>query len=276
MRHHAAPLLACLIAIALPASASALPASALAFREAPIGAAVRNRTMPTVDGRKEQLLSPAKANVFVFFRVGQDHSVEALRQLSRLEAELKGRSVRFVGIVSSTDPRDAVLAVVRETGIRMPVLIDENDAFYGELGVYLHPSVGIVDDRGKLAGYQPFRKINMLDAMRGRIQLVLGEIDEAQLASVIEPPPSPVATKSRAHARVTLARALLQAGKVDAAIASLRAALVIDPGYPDAHATLAEALARNGACAEAEHEFDAAHQLAPAAPPATPIACARR
>ncbi len=276
MRHPAAALAACLIASVFPSGAAALPANALAFREAPLGTPIRNRTMPTIEGRKEQLLSSAKANVFVFFRVNQDHSVEALKQLAQLETEMKSRSVRFVGIVSSTEPPGDVMAIVRETGIRMPVLVDQADAFYGELGVYLHPSIGIVDEKGKLAGYQPFRKINLLDATRGRIQLVLGDIGEAQLAAIIDPPAAPIATKSRAHARTTLARALLAAGKIDDAIASLRRALEVDPNYADAHAALAEALARNGLCAEAEHERDAAHQLAPATPQTPPVACARR
>lgn len=275
MRHPAA-LIAAVIATAFSLGASALPANAVAFRDAPLGTTIRNRTMPTVDGRKEPLLSPAKANVLVFFRVGQDHSVEALRQLAGLETEMKDRSVRFVGIVSSTDPADAVLEVVRETGIRMPVLVDEGDAFYGELGVYLHPSIGIADGRGRLLAYQPFRKINLLDATRGRIQLALGEIDDAQLAAVLNPPPAPIATKSRAHARVVLARALLRADKVEDAIASLRAALAIDPSYADAHAALAEALARSGACTEAESELEAARRLAPAAPAGASIACVQR
>jgi tetratricopeptide (TPR) repeat protein len=276
MRHHAAALAVCLIASVAPLGTSALPSNAVAFRDAPLGTVIKNRTMPTIDGRKEQLLSSAKANVFVFFRTGQDHSVEALRQFAKLEAEMKGRPVRFVGIVSSSEPPADVLAIARETGIRWPILVDEADALYGELGVYLHPSIGIADDRGKLKGYQPFRKINLLDATRGRIQLALGEIDDAQMAAILDPPPAPIATKSRAHARVTLARALLGAGKIDDAIASLRRALEVDPNYADAHATLAEALARSGLCAEAETERDAAHRLAPAAPPAPPVACARR
>lgn len=276
MRHLAAALAGCLVASVVPNGAFALPTNAVAFRLAPIGTVIRNRTMPTIDGRKESLLSSAKANVFVFFRVGQDHSVEALKQLAQLETEMKSRSVRFVGIVSSSDPRDEVLAVVRETGIRMPVLVDEADAFYGEVGVYLHPSIGIADEQGRLSGYQPFRKINLLDVTRGRIQLALGDIGEAQLAALVDPPPAPVATKSRAHARVVLARALLGAGKIDEAVASLRRALEVDPSYADAHAALAEALARRGECAEAEHERDAALRLAPAAGPAPPVACARR
>ncbi len=254
---------------------SSPPSTAHAFRNTPIGSPLVNHTFSTIDGRKEQILGSAKANVFVFFRTNQDHSVEALKQIAELERELARKSVHWVAIVSPSEPRDEVLAIVKETGIRMSVLVDEADTFYGELGVYLHPSVGIADAQHRLAGYQPFRKIDLRDLIRGRIQLVLGEITEAQLAQIIEPPAAPVGV-NRAHARVNLARMLLKFGKVDDAIASLRAALVIDPDSSEAHEALAEALARKGSCDEAETEQKAAIRLAPpGAPQAGPLSCRR-
>ncbi len=240
-----------------------VPASAPAFREAQAGDLVKNRKMPALDGRTESLLGTAKANVFVFFRPGQEFSTRALAQLAVIEEEVRGKSVRFVGIVSASDPLDEVRAMVRETGIRMPVLIDEGDELYGELGVVLHPSVGIADDRHRLSGFQPFRKINFPDAVRGRIQLALGEIDEARLAAILDPPAAPVASGGRAHARVKLARMLLQAGQIEQAIASAKAGIEIEPGLAEAHAVLAEALARAKRCEEAEREAEAAKKLAP-------------
>lgn len=258
----------------LPAAALSLsiallaPTASPAFREAAIGDVVKNRRMPTLDGRTELLLGPAKASVFVFFRTGQDHSAEALAQLARLEAELAGKPVRFVGVVSASEAREDVRAVVKASGVRMPVLLDEGDALCGELGVSLHPSVGIADERGRLVAYQPFRKLNLLDLLRGRIQLALGEISEAQLAAIVDPPPAPVAV-NRAHARVNLARKLLAAGAVAAAVDSARAGVALDPRLAEAHAVLAEALARAGHCDEAEREGAEARRLgATSAPPA--------
>jgi peroxiredoxin len=248
-------------------------ATAEAFRDAALGAPIQNRKMPTLDGKTESLLGTARANVFVFFRSGQDHSEQALRQMAALEKELAAKPVRFVGIVSSDDPRDAVAAMVRESGVKMPVLVDEKDALYGELGVVLHPSIGIADAQHKLAGYQPFRKLNLLDATRGRIQLVLGEITEAQLAAVLDPPSAPVAV-NRAHARVKLARTLLVAGAVDAAIQSARAAVALDPAVAENHAVLAETLARGGKCDEAAREAAEARKIDAAAP--APPACTPR
>lgn len=248
------------------------PASSAAFRDAAIGDVVKNRRMRTLDGRTEELLAPAKVNVFVFFRAGQDHSAEALVQMAKLEAELAARPVRFVAVVSAGDPPDEVRAMVKAAGIRMPVLLDADDALYGALGVSLHPSIGIADAAQRLAAYQPFRKVNLLDLTRARVQRVLGEITEAQLAAVIDPPPAPVAV-NRAHARVNLARKLLAAGAVDAAVESARKGVGLEPESGEAHAVLAEALARSGKCEEARREAGEAGRLGAAR---AAVACAGR
>ncbi len=246
-------------------------ANAEAFRETPIGAPVRNRKMPTLDGKAENLLGNARANVFVFFRTGQDHSEQALHQLAALEKEFAAKPVRFVGVVSSEEPRDAVAAMVKDAGVRMPVLVDEKDVLYGELGVVLHPSIGIADAQHRLAAYQPYRRLNLLDAARGQIQLVLGEITQAQLAAILDPPPNPVKV-NRALARANLARKLLQAGAVQAAVESARAAVAMEPGHAENHAVLAEALARGGKCDEAAREAAEAKRIDAAVP--SPPACA--
>jgi tetratricopeptide (TPR) repeat protein len=245
-------------------------AHAEAFRETAVGTTIKNRRLPTIDGKAETLLGNAKANVFVFFRTGQDHSEQALMQLAELEKEFAKKPVRFVAVVSSDEPRDAVVALARQTGVRMPVLVDEKDALYGELGVVLHPSVGVADAQHRLAQYQPFRKINLLDDLRARIQVVLGELTEAQLAAVLDPPASPVKV-NRAHARVNLARKLLQAGAVDAAVQSARAAVALEPTHAENHAMLAETLARSGKCDEAAREAAEARKLDPTSRP--PSAC---
>jgi hypothetical protein len=265
MRHSAAALVLALVVT--PA------ADAEAFRETPVGAVIQNRKMPTLDGKTESLLGAAKANVFMFFRSGQDHSEQALWQVAQLEKELASKPVRFVGIVSSDEPREAVAEMVRQSGAKLTVLVDEKDSFYGEVGVSLHPSIGIADAQGKLVAYQPFRKINLQDALRGQIQRALGEITDAQLAAILDPKPTPVAV-NRAQARVNLARKLLGMGAVDAAIQSARAAVALEPAVAENHAVLAETLARGGKCDEAAREAAEARKLDAAAP--APPACTAR
>jgi tetratricopeptide (TPR) repeat protein len=262
-------------AAALVLAVSLTPAArAEAFREAAIGTPIKNRKLPTIDGKAENLLGSAKANVFVFFRSEHDHSEQALKQLAVLEKEFAAKPVRFVAVVSSEDDRAAVAAMARGAGVRMPVLVDDKDALYGELGVVLHPSIGIADAQHRLAQYQPFRKLNLLDATRGRIQVVLGEMTEAQLALVLDPPANPIKV-NRALARLNLARKLLQAGAVEMALQSARTAVGMEPAHAENHAVLAEALARGGSCDEAAREAAEARRLDPAAP-AAPACTAKR
>lgn len=251
-------------------ASTTLPAEGHAFANLPVGGTVRNRQLPSLDGKRVALLEGARATVFVFFRSGQDHSIQTLSQLAALEEELAGRPVRFVAIVSDGDPRDAVQATAREAGIRMPILVDAGDALYGELGVALHPVVGIADASGKLLAYQHFLKINMLDVVRGRIQVALGEISEEQMARLVAPPASNIGLGSRAGAksRFLLARALLSRGNVEKALENARAGVALDPTFAPAQAILAKALSASGLCAEAEVALAEARRLDPADPTA--------
>jgi predicted Zn-dependent protease len=240
---------AALLAIAL----SGLPAPAGGFSRLPIGEPVPNPELPALDGGRAALLGSARANVFVFFRPGHDHSLQALEQLARLEREFAGKPVRFAAVTSDSYLRDEVRATAREAGIRMPVLVDVGDALYGELGVALHPVIGIADGSHRLAAYEHFRKVNLLDRLRGRIQLLLGEIRPADMERITSPAKattdSPLAL---AHRRAQLARMLLDRGRIAKALENAEAAVAAGPDLAEAQAVLARSLAAAGRCAEAE------------------------
>lgn len=248
------------------------------FRNVALGEPLPNPSLPRLDGRGTlPLLGSARANVFVFFRPS-DRSAKTLRELATLEREFEGKPVRFVAVTSDAYDRNDVLAMVRDTGIRMPVLVDVGDALYGALGVRLHPVVGIGDARGRLGAYQHFREINMLDIVRGRIRVMLGEIGPAEMAAIIDPPRADDggATAS-ARSRVKLAEILLAHGNAVQAVANARAALALAPGLAPAHAVLAAALAASGQCDEAARERAEAVRLDPQGVGARPaVACAPR
>jgi peroxiredoxin len=246
------------------------PAPARAFMHVGVGEKVPNPELRRLGGGAERLLSKARVTVFVFFRPNQDHSLQTLGQLAALEAELAGRDLRFVAVTSDSYDPAAVAATAKEAAVRMPVLIDTDDALYGALGVALHPVVGLAAPDGRLLGYQHFLKVNMLDVLRARIQHALGEIGPADLARAIDPPAagtgSPAATARR---RAILSRMLLERGHADKAAESARAAIEVAPQVAEGHTALAAALAAQGRCRESREAQEAARRLdasAPAAP----------
>lgn len=243
---------------------AAFPPPASAHAEP--GTVVQNVELKTIAGGKAFLLSAkARANVFVFFRTGQDRSVDALRQMAVCEKELSGKAIYWAAVVSGSEAPGEVLAVVQQTGIKMPVLIDEGDVLYERLGVRLHPMVGIVDAKFILSAMEPFRQIEYCDLIKTRIKVLLGEASVAQLDKVINPESSPLPGADpmrKAMRDVNMARRLYEIGQYGDAVKFANKALEIAP-VAHAFTVMGQAYAKLGKCPEAKRAFDQAAKLDP-------------
>lgn len=245
----------------------ALPPAALARAEP--GTAIANVELATIAGGRDKLLSPkVKANVFVFFRTGQDRSVDALKQMAQCERDFAGKSVRWAAVVSSTESPDEVLALVRETGIQMPVLVDEGDALYDKLGIRLHPVVGIVDGRFVLQAIEPYRQIDYCEIVKTRVRVLLGESTLADLDKVLNPEASPLPGAdpvNKAVREVNYARRLYESGKYQQALEKAQKALETAP-VAQAFLLMGQAYAKLGKCVEAGRALDQAAKMEPKNP----------
>jgi tetratricopeptide (TPR) repeat protein len=261
--------LAAALLIGLAGGGFAAPATSAAGeldRRVQVGETVDDVELKSLDGHKEHLLQKGiAANVFVFFRPEQERSTDTLRDMARCEKEFEKRSVRWVGVVSDSWPTEAVKAMVQETGIKMPVLIDAGDELYGKLGIRLHPVIGIVDKRGKLAYFEPFRQINYCDRIRVRIRALLGEATEADVAKVDNPEATPLPHSDEGIARrhMNFARRLHDIKQDEQALTELKKALALAPSAA-AWALRGEILAGQKRCPDALQAFDEALKIEPA------------
>lgn len=244
--------------------AAAWPRPGLAFANVAVGAALDNPTLPTLDGGKAQLLSrKVTASLFVFFRPHQEHSLDALRDLESIRKELGGKPVRFVAVVSDSWTADEARQVVEAAGLKWPVLWDTGDALYGQLGVRLHPVVGIADQGLRLAAYEHFRKINFREIVLARLRVLLGELEEADMARVLEPEKATSGSPgAEARRFVNLAKALWKRKNAQKALEATRRSLEAAPSA-DAYALQGEILAAGGDCKAALPSFEAALKIAP-------------
>lgn len=238
--------------------------AAWAFANAKLGDVIEDMEMPALTGDKLHLLGNATANVFIFFKPGQEHSNATLKQIAVCEKELAGKSVRWVAIVSDRFSKAEIEAEVKETGIAMPVLIDVGDALYGKLGVALTPVVGITDSNHVLTAYQPFAKVNYAEVIRARIRRVLGEINDQEMEQVLNPPEIIQGSDAEvARRRLRLAGKQYQAGNYDKALEDVKKSLEKDARPAAAHALLGQILAAQGKHGEALKAFEDALKLDP-------------
>lgn len=223
----------------------AVPAAAKAFPLAPPGSALPERTLPALAGGKQPLLAEGKATVFLFFRPDQESSRATLRGLGTLQHEFRGRPVRFVALASPGFGKRAVEKALQSARAALPVLLDEGDALYGELGVTHYPAVGIASADRRLSGYQPWLSVHHLDSLRARIRFALGEIDEVELTAALDPDPSGGnGGRAEAKARRDFAKLLVASGRCELARLQERAAQRAAPPTED------EALEAELACAQ--------------------------
>ncbi len=243
---------------------AAFPPPASARAEA--GTLVQNVSLKTLSGGSEKLLSVrAKANVIVFFRTGQERSLDALKQMAVCEKDLAGKSINWVAIVSSVEPAEDVKAMVTESGIRMPVLLDQDDAVYDALGVRMHPMVAIVDAKCRVVTIEPYRQVDYCDIIKTNIRVLLGEATQAQLAASMDPKATelPGADPAKKAMRdVNMARRLIDIGENVEAVKFAQRALLVAP-VSDGFSVLGEAYSRQGKCAEAQQAFDQALKMNP-------------
>ena len=239
--------------------------AAWAFARAPIGGVIENVELTALDGSKCPLLSNATANVFVFFKPGQEHSRTTMIHLATCEKEMAAQSVRWVAIVSDRFPKAEVEAAVKETGIAMPVLIDAGDALYGKLGVVLSPVLGIADQDHKLVAYEYFTKVNFTEVVRARIRFLLKEINGQELERVLNPPAAtPSVDADVARRRLKLGERLFQTKSYDKALENVNKSIEKDATVADAYALKGQIFAAQGNKDAARGAFAEALKLDPA------------
>jgi tetratricopeptide (TPR) repeat protein len=252
-------------------SAALWPLAGFAFASVAVGDVIENPELPTLDGSRHFFLSRKHlANVFIFFRPNQDHSLETLRAMAKCEKEFATRSVHWVAVVSSSWDAEEVRAVVRESGIAMPVLVDKDDELYGRLGVRLHPVIGVANEKLELIAYEPFHKINYCDRIRGKIRYALHEIDLAEVYRTEHPPKALFPNEIKGaveHRHVRMGENYLRAKQYDRALAEAQGVLEKSPSYAPAQALLGDALAAQGKCGEAAKAWELARKLDPKSGP---------
>jgi tetratricopeptide (TPR) repeat protein len=170
-----------------------------------------------------------------------------------------------VGLVSSSELIPEVKDLVSRTGIAMPVLIDQDDRVYGALAIRLHPMVAIADGKFKLSGVEMYRQIDYCDIIKGRIRVMLGELDAAGMEKLLNPDKGTMPgadIRDVARRDVNLGRKQLQIKQYDKALVSAGKALEKAP-MASAFALIGDVHAARGNCAAALKQYAQALKLDP-------------
>jgi hypothetical protein len=195
-------------------------------------------TLKTLTGGSEPLVAKGSTvNIVLFWRPGQDASLDTLKQMASCEKLFAGKPVHMVTVVSSSYPAAEVQAAVTAAGIRVPVLVDQGDALYGKLEIRQHPLVLVTDAAGKIALAQPYTRLRYCDVIHAHVRYLLKEIDAAGLQLALNPPAASMPSDDKtavARRWVIMAKRDLEEKNCARAVTSFEKALSIAPGLPEA------------------------------------------
>lgn len=220
---------------------------ASAFRYIEVGEKAPILTLKNLQGQEVSLDFPQKVGVVIFWRKGQDLSLQALKDLQAIYGEMKEKGVEIAAIAEPNVSLEEVKALKEKHGLSYSFYLDPTGKAEEEYGVIVLPSTGIIGKDGMLKFYQPSRSAypDYHQRITQEVKAVLaGSGDMAFLNT------------DKAEESYRIGLELFNEGKTDEAIQTFRQSVKLDPAYVDAHVQLGNALLEKGDLAQAQREFE--------------------
>lgn len=224
---------------------STLRAEAFPFREFVEGDPVPDVILQSLaDPNKTVSFSGLKGTAFAAVFWGADlpekieHSASALRAVEDLAPFLRERNIRLLSVNAQGDGAADIDRVRKLADSRAEVYLDRDNTAYATLGLFVLPTVLLVDRNGRAAAGFGYSR-DLQDRLRGAIEIMLGEKTPEQVEAELRPEMrEPTAEEKAARRHLDFGLVMLKRGQLDAAARELVRAVEIDPGLPEVHLRL--------------------------------------
>jgi tetratricopeptide (TPR) repeat protein len=206
-----------------------------------------------------------KVTVISFLKLSQERSVEQVKDLVSLHNDLSAKGAAFIVVADSKDTADEVQKIVAAQKVPFPVLADPLQKVYGDYGLYILPSTGVIGKDGKFVFEHASHGRDYKDVVGGRVKVLLGLMKEEEYKKLLTPVESVQKSKeeSEADRELALGRTLLKRGMPDKAGEKFGKAVQFDPKNVHARIAYGEALVASKKYDDAMKQFEEAKKLAP-------------
>jgi len=242
-------------------------ASSFPFRAIEVGDTVPPLTFEAVKDGTSLTVESLKGNPAVLVFWGADIDTKKERSLKTFAATeemlpfFEERKIKVLLVNAQGDPKDVIQAVVGDLSAKVPSYMDESQKAYGELGIFVVPSVLLIDKDGKVAAGLGYSH-DFEDRLKGEIEVLLGEKTKDQVESELRPEMKERSAEEKKTARhLNLALVMKKRGQIDSAIAELQSAIALDPNMAEAYGELGCLLIDKGKIEEAKKTLDKAYEL---------------
>jgi len=224
---------------------STVLAIAFPFREFDEGDLVPDVTLQQYkDANKSVTFSSLKGKPFIAVFWGADlpekieHSAKVLAEVEELSPFLKERSVQLLSVNVQSDEAANIDQVIQQSSSSIEVYTDPNQKAYATLGIFVMPTVLLVDKDGKVAAGMGYSH-DLQDRLKGSVEIMLGEKTVEQVEAELRPEMKEASDEEKASKRhFGFGMVMLKRGQLDTAIREFSKAVEIDPMMSEAHLQL--------------------------------------
>lgn len=247
-----------------------LMAVAFPFREFKEGDPVPDVTLKAFkQGQPAVKFSGLKGKPFIAIFWGADlpekveHSAKVFAEIESLTPFLKKRNVQLLSVNVQDDPASAINEVLDKSKSTIDIYQDENQKAYATLGIFVMPTVLLVDKDGNVAAGMGYSR-DLIDRLRGSVEIMLGEKTVAQVEAELRPEMKVVSDEDKASRRhFDFGMVMLKRGQLDAAIREFGKAIEVDPGMSEAYLQLGCLYIGNAELEKAEKAINKALEVDP-------------
>jgi Tfp pilus assembly protein PilF len=234
-------LLLCLIVLfaLLGSSSPAFP-----LRTLELGGDVPAFTLPSLDGGDVDVLGgQGQITVILFWSSDGEgklaRGVELLKTLQGIKDSYGDQGVVVNSVNIDKNNRGLIREIIKRDSITLPVILDEKEALAGAYGLFIMPTVIIVDREGKLDFALGYTR-NITEQVAGRVEVMLGLKTAEDLESELNPEEVVEIDSDvkKAQVRLNLGRKFIERRLGDLAGKEFEEAIKLDPANAEAHAEL--------------------------------------
>lgn len=249
---------------------STLLAVAFPFREFNVGDPVPDVTlMGFEDAKKQVTFSDLQGKPFVAVFWGADieekieRSTKTLEGLETLAQFFQERQVQVFTVNVQFDDPAIIEQVVNQAKSNVDVYLDQNRDAYATLGLFIMPTILLVDKDGKVAAGMGYSH-DVVDRLKGEIEIMLGEKTRDQVMAELRPEMKETSEEDKQSRRhMDFGLVMRKRGQLETSIRELKKAVEIKPDLAQAHFELGCIYLEKGQLDEAEKAFDSALESDP-------------
>lgn len=232
------------ILLSLYTSISSGVAESFPFRTLSVGEQIPDVTLVNAADNSKLSLHQLKGSPAILVFWGGDleakkkRAISALSELEELLPFFTEKKVAFKVVNAQGDSDATISEVVQASSLSVPVYLDPDQQAYGSLGIYIMPSVLLLDKNGITVAGMGYSR-DMTSALKGEVEILTGEKTREQVDAELHPVMIEKSKEEKEGNRhLGMGRVLANKGQLESAQREYLAAIATNPQLAEAHIEL--------------------------------------